>query len=279
METPVMKRAISLQNIVDDDPELVAVHGVTSDVYDVFEEMLQQVCATEILGSDREREAVRRWTAYLGTLAAEMLIATSHLAVADNPRAQLVLNRNIFEYFVRNQWMMRHPSEALRLLDSLEALVAQELQRSPGLFDKASRDAIQSSYDAWAAQHPDLEDKVSSETRFTDMSREVLDTRFSPEFFWSYGFPSIIGHGKPHGIPDVLTPIGGGRVSRTERSAWLDRRVQLATTAGYGLQYASFVGLNYGLDLSPVHALNQRFADVLTTFGVTPEQVAVRKIT
>jgi hypothetical protein len=79
METK--KTVISLRNI-----------EVADAVYDEFEKLLEQTIVVDndrltFPGSPRDRENVRCWTLYLGTMAAEMLLGTMQLSVSDMPRA------------------------------------------------------------------------------------------------------------------------------------------------------------------------------------------------
>ena len=127
---------VSLKNVEDDDPKLVASFPIASDVYDLIESQIEKIGLTEIPGNAREQQSVRRWTLYIGTLFGEMLLASVNLSVFRMPRAQCVLNRQLFEYLVRNQWIVKHPDEATRLLDCLPGIVQREVQRSSSAFDR-----------------------------------------------------------------------------------------------------------------------------------------------
>lgn len=125
---------------------------------------------------------------------------------------------------------------------------------------QSTRTAIEKNYEEWSTKNPALDAQISSDERFTDMARDVLGSRFSVDFFYSYGLPSLIVHAKPHGIPGVLRLREDGQMERRYDSVWLDRKDELAQGVGMALQYAMFIALNYGLDSTKVSDLNARFS-------------------
>lgn len=150
------KRVIRL-NIEDSDPKIVAFYPIASDAYDALEDILRKIGLLAIPADQRSRESVRRLTLYLGTLFGELMVATTQVALLEMPRAQYVLNRQLFEYFVRNQWLVMHPDEALRQMDTLPRAVFTEMKRFPNVFGAATRAGIEQNYREWAQQHPALD--------------------------------------------------------------------------------------------------------------------------
>jgi len=221
-----LKKKISLKNIEEGDPKLVALWEVADATFDALESLLREIGHIPIQ-NDRQRESVRRWTLYLGTLFAEAFHASTLLAVATMPRAQVVLDRQLFEYSIRTQWLMKHPDEATRLLDSVQGFVQRELTSSSKLFDAVTRASLEKNYEDWKRDHADLDAKVSSRESFTAMAADVLGDRFNPELFWLYGLPSLIVHGKPHGIPDVHRLAGSNQLERSPNSNWFTSTDQL----------------------------------------------------
>ena len=269
-----VKRAIGLK-VEDDDPRLVAFYPISDSAYDAFEDTLRNVGLVQNDGRGRRWESVRRLSLYLGTLFGELMVATTQVAILEMPRAQYVLNRQLFEYFVRNQWFMANQDEALRQMNVLPRTVFKEMEQFPSLFDPATRAGITRNYQEWAREHPELDVDVQ-EVGPTRMIRDVLGARQDPELFWYYAHPSIIVHGKTHGIQEVLRDLGGGQLERVINSPGLDRVDELNRATGFTLEYAAFLSANYGLDGSKVSEISTRFAETLRCFGIEPETIVVR---
>jgi hypothetical protein len=269
------KRAIGL-TVEDDDPRLVAFYPIADSAYDAFEETLRRVGLVPNDGLGRRWESVRRLSLYLGTLFGELMVATTQLAILEMPRAQYVLNRQLFEYFVRNQWFMANQDEALRQMDVLPRTVFKEMEKLPKLFDAATRAGITQNYQEWAKEHPELDVDVK-EVGPTRMIRDILGVQQDPDLFWYYGHPSIIVHGKTHGIQEVLRDLGGGQLERVINSPGLDRVNELNRATGFTLEYAAFLAVNYGLDQATIGAISGRFGEALQSFGIEPETVTVRR--
>ena len=98
------------------------------------------------------------------------------------------------------------------------------------------------------------------EGRFTDWARCVLGSRFEREFFRQYSYPSVIAHGKPHGVIDVLEPIGPGQVKHYWDSRTIDELSELSKLAAVLIECIAFVRRLYGLDISDVFKLNKEHA-------------------
>ena len=270
-----IKKTISLKEIEEDDPAVVALWEVADATFEALECLLRDVGHVPIQ-NDRERESVRRWTLYLGGLFVEGFHASTLLAVASTPRAQIIIDRQLFEYSIRNQWLMKHPDEATRLLDSLQGFVQKELRSSSKLFDAATRASLEQNYEEWKRDHVELDAKVSSRENFTKMAEDILGDRFNPELFWLYGLPSLIVHGKPHGIPDVLRLVGLNQLERSPRSNWFTSADQLMKAIGISHEYATVVALNFRLDATVIDVLNIRLGTVLSELGIAAVQVEVR---
>jgi len=271
-----IKKAISLKNVESDDPEIVALWEVANDTFDALESLLGDIENVPIQ-SDRERESVRRWTLYLGGLFLEAFHASTLLAVACTPRAQLILDRQLFEYSIRSQWLMKHPGDATRLLDSLQGVVQKELKSASKLFDVETRASLAQNYEEWKLAHADLDAKVSSQQSFTKMAEDVLGDRFDPELFWLYGLPSLIVHGKPHGIPDVLRLVGANQLERSPNSNWFTSADQLMKAIGISHEYGTILALKFEADGSVLDDLNKRLGDVFAALGIVATQVQVKR--
>ena len=141
----------SFKNTEDADPKLGKVFPIASKLYDLFESQLQAVGMQPV--RERERIATTRWTMYIGTLFAENYLASIHISVLEMPRAQTILNRQLFEYFIRNQWLLLHGKEAADLLDSLPKIVQGEVERS-AVFDDQTATAIHEQYEDWVKTSP-----------------------------------------------------------------------------------------------------------------------------
>lgn len=260
------KKAVQLEE-TKDDPEFVAFYGVADQANDLLAGTLNEILSLSKPG--RRSVYLHWWTLYLGTLAHELATASSQLLLLDMPRAAVVTIRQVFEYSVRTQYLYAHDDEAEALMDSLQWRVWKEAQSAPDYFTDELREQYRKNYRQWADEHPELETALR-DGKFTDWAREVLASRFDSEFFRGYAYPSIIAHGKPHGIIDVLEPIGPGQVKHFWDSRTIDTLSELSKLATTVLEYVGFIRQKYGLDISKLAKLNELHGEVQHHFGYTP---------
>jgi hypothetical protein len=267
---------VSFAHIEDDDPNTAAMFAVASDAHDLVEAILRDIGAREISGADRTNESLRRLILYLGTVFNELFIASAHLGVLEMPRAQAALNRQLFELSVRMRWLLSHPDQALRLMDSLPKFPYEEIAKSGAELKPDLRAGIIANYEAWRDAHEDLDATVSARDRFGEMARDALGVeRAGKDMLWYYGVPSIIMHGKPHGIADVMTIRDDGQMERSIVSKWFDRGDELSRALGIALELATLLTRAYGLEQSRLIAMNTRFDGALREQGLEPELVPV----
>lgn len=267
-------RAVKLES-TETDPRFVAAYEVATASEDAFENTLREFGNLSISG-DRELESLRRISLYLGTLFGEAHAASTQLAFLEMPRAQYILNRQLIEYFARNRWFVEHGSEAAVELDLLPKTVYLEVQANAAAFsDPAFVKQITDNYTAWARQNPALDSVKPNTPSPTKMVRLALDT--AGDLFWYYGRPSIVVHGKSHGIQDVLDLRPDGTLERSPNSLGLNRVGEMHRATGITLQYGFLLAINFDLDLSRWDAVHRQFDAVLRGEGVTPEQVKVKK--
>jgi hypothetical protein len=195
-----------------------------------------------------------RWTAYLGTLLDEVATAAAELLVLDMPRAAVILNRQVFEYGIRLMYLYSHPDKAEALMDSLQWRVLKEAENASGFFTPEVRKRYEDNFREWEAEHPELNTQTSEES-FTEMAREVLGPMFSKYFFALYSVPSIIAHGKPHGITEVLE-VADGRVKRHYNSRTVNPLDELSNLAFFLLQAMRAIRYKYGLGMEQVQEVN-----------------------
>ena len=238
----------------------------------MFEAQLETIGLIPATGRDQIAKA--RWTMYVGTLFAENYLASVQLSVMDMPRAQVILNRQLFEYFIRNQWLLHHPGDAADLLDCLPKTVQGEVGRA-GVFDKSVASAIDKQYEDWAKNSPLANSKVQ-EANIKQMVEELSHGNFHREYFYLYSVPSLIAHARPHGIPDVLRITGPNEMERSPRSLWFERIDALNQSIGIMFQYASLLAGHFNCDMKSFAELNQKYGQLLNEFGQQPEVVGVK---
>jgi hypothetical protein len=251
------KKAVTL-NITNDDPVFVAYCDLANKAVDHLHDTLLKIIPLPQDG--RTNIYLHQWTIYLGTVLEESAIAATQLLLLDMPRAAVLLNRQVFEYSVRLRYLYSHEDVAVKLMDSLQWRVKNEAERAPDYFSEDLRKRYAANYEAWSSEHPGLETSVSEDS-FTQMARDVLGNRFAADFFRLYSYPSIIAHGKPHGIIDVLMSEDGGGVKRHYwDSRTVDTPTELSKTTSLVLEFAAAIRIRYGLDLDTIKAMDELHA-------------------
>jgi Family of unknown function (DUF5677) len=251
-DVPGSTKTIVSLNVVNDDPHFVALYKVASNAIDLLGDTLTEVL--RIPQSARREVCAMRWTAYLGTLLEEVATAASELFVLDIPRAAVILNRQVFEYSIRLMYLYCHPDKAEALMDSLQWQVLKEAENAWGSFTPEVRKRYEDNFREWEAEHPELNTQTSEES-FTEMAREVLGPTFNKYFFALYSVPSIIAHGKPHGIADVLE-VADGRVKRHYNSRTINPLDELSNLAYFLLPATRAIRYKYGLGMEKVQEVS-----------------------
>lgn len=250
-----------------DDPEFTAFYQVAAKTNKLLHDTLLEIMPRG--GGDRRSVYVHWWTLYLGTLLDELAEASLQLLLLDKQRAAVVTIRQVFEYSIRTQYLHAHDAEAESLMDSLQWRVWKEAEFTPDYFDAGLREQYAENYRQWAEEHREL-DLDSKEGSFTSWAREVLGKRFNSEFFRQYSYPSIIAHGKPHGVMDVLEPLGPGQVRHFWDSRTIDSLSEVSKLTSTIIEYVVFVRRKYELELSRAVELNAEHGEVQRRFGYVP---------
>lgn len=262
------KQAIHLSETKDDE-QFVVFYGVADKANKLLHETILEIAP---LGKPGRRNVyLHWWTLYLGTLADELADASAQLLFLDMPRAAIVTIRQVFEYSVRTQYLWAHEDHAEALMDSLQWRVKKEAELTPGYFNAELREQFSKNYQKWADEHPELDSETKEEKTFTKWAQEVLGNRFDTEWFRAYSYPSIIAHGKPHGIQDVLEPIGPAQVKHSWDSRTIDPLSELSKLAATVIEYVYFIRRKYGLNASKVIEVNELHGKVQDQFGYTPK--------
>lgn len=257
------------------DPRFVAAYEAALASGDAFEATLQALGNLPIAAGDRVLESLRRISLYVGTLFQEAHAASTQLSFMEMPRAQYILNRQLIEYFSRNRWFLENKESAVRDLDLLPKTVHKEVERNPGAFDAEFTRDIAHNYATWAKENPELDQIRHDIPGPTGLVKLALDE--PEELFWYYGRPSIIVHGKTHGIQDVLIKRADGSLERSPNSPQIDRIKEMHRATGFAIQYGFLLAVNFGLDQSTLAAAQSTFDITLREEGVTPRVIAVKR--
>lgn len=273
-EVPKTKPGVRLE-VETTDPRYVRAYRAASRMEDAFAKTVRALGDLPL--SDRTSESLRRLSLYLGTLATEAIAASIQLSLLEMPRAQYILNRQIFEYFARNRWFLEHKSAALMEMDLLPKTAYLEVRNNKGAFkDPAFVQQYEATYLAWAAQNPALDSAKHAVPGPTEMVRLSLDQ--PDDLFWYYGYPSIIVHGKTHGIQEVLKREPDGTLSRSENSLGLEPVREMYRTTAFCLQYGMLLAVNFPLAVAPdLKAAQQAFDDAMVSDGFVPQTLEVKK--
>lgn len=256
------------------DPQLLASFKLGQGLYDVLEIQLQQIGLIPISGADGEEESVRQWTLYIGTLFAEIMFGCVQVTLFQTPRVQHSLNRQLFEYHIRNQWMLKNPAIAKQLFDTLPRAARKEVRNAPNVLAPEAKAVIERNAQEWETQFPELAKKTDPDNLKT-MCSEIRNAESERDYFWLYTMPSLLVHAKPLGIPDVVSLTKTKQKERNPNSISLNRLEELNKTIGIALQYTATLALKYEVERTNVNELNARFGEILVKAGVTPEVVTV----
>lgn len=244
--------------------EFLSFFDLAGDVTDILHETVKEVIPLETTG--REEFALHQWTVYLGTLVDEYACAARELLLLDVTRAASVLIRQIYELWIKLVYYYKNEAKALALFDSLNWLVAGEANRAGNYFSADDRASYEENYRTWAEEHPEL-DINSSETNVKEMVKEVIGEDYETHYFRYYSLPSILGHGKPHGIMDVLSSEDGVR-KHYWHSRVLDPVSHLSRVIAFTLSTAAAIRLKYRLDTTKVKELDGRHAALAKASGL-----------
>ncbi len=268
-----LKREIHFTS-TEKEPRFVAAYNVAIALGDAFEATLETLGNVPI-ANNRELESLRCISLYLGTLFHEVYTASMQLSFMEMPRAQYILNRQLIEYYARNRWFLENKKAAVRDLDLLPKTVHTEVERNPGAFDSAFRKTIADNYAEWARDNPALDQVKHAIPGSTELVKTALDK--ADELFWYYGHPSVIVHGKTHGIQDVLKKRADGGLERSPNSIGIDRITEMHRATGFALQYGFLLAMNFKLDQTLLVTAEEMFDSTLRGEGLTPETVAVKR--
>ena len=270
-----MPNKVSLANIEETDPQIVAFFAIASDAHDLLEDLTLQICSNEIDSADRAFESLRRLIVYQATLFNESFLASSHLCVLGMARAQIVLNRQLFELMIRSRWYAAHKDEALKVIDSLPKTAWKESKPAKDVVEASIIASVQANYEAWKAENPGLDDAHIPD-EFTKMAKEVLGDRYTFDFLWHYSLPSVLVHGKAQGMADVMIIEDDKRLRRSQESVLYEPASELGRALGIAMEYAVFLVQFFGFDLAKISMLHTRFADTMRSFGMEPEMIQVK---
>jgi len=245
-----MSREISL-DVKNGDPQFVKWYEVANKTIELLAVSVFE--ARQVSSTSRRDESVTRWTAYLGTLIEEAGNAAAHALVLEMPRAALILNRQVFEYRIRLAYLYAHPEKAEALLDSLPYTVLKEARNAHGFFEPEMLQQYETNFREWAEEHPEL-DSQTNEQGFRPMAEEILGETFSRDFFFHYSLPSIIAHGKPQGMVDVLEMVDGRPVWHPN-SRMADASSEFSKLAYSLLGAILSIRERYSLDMKPFNLI------------------------
>jgi hypothetical protein len=211
----------------------------------------------------------------LGGLFSELLAASVELAVHEMPRAQYILNRQLLEYLAQTRWFIEHRGAATDALDRLPKTVYLEVIANTDAFEQSYIEEITRIYKDWANEHKEVDESPPQrQPKITELVKLALQPG---ELFWYYGLPSIMVHGKIHGIQDVLGKKPDGTMERSLSSRQLDRVEELRRAAGFALHYALLLSINFDLPIENIRSAESDFAEALKGEGIPTKTVPVQK--
>lgn len=274
-EEPRKEGKLSFAQIEETDPKIVKFFSIGLKLYDAFEDQLQAIGMTPVSG--RENIAKARWTMYVGSLFGENYLASIHLAVMAMPRAQVNLNRQLFEYMIRNQWLLLHPADAADLLDILPWDAHEEVQKAKDIFDADFVKDIEQQFEEWKKRSPlaDLKNR-KQQPGVQAIVDELMPGSPTKEYFNMYSVPSIVGHAKGLGITDVLRPTGPNQFERDPNSIQFPRLFTLLRAVSLIMRYGFFLGGHFNHDTGKFAKLQVDYETALKGFGIELEEIRIK---
>lgn len=272
-DEPRKEGKLSFAHIEETDPKIVKFFSIGSELYDAFEDQLQAAIGMTPV-SGRENIAKARWTMYVGSLFGENYLASIHLAVMAMPRAQVNLNRQLFEYMIRNQWLLLHPADAADLLDILPWDAHEEVQKAQDIFDPDFVKDIEHQFQEWKKRSP----LASLKNRKQQPGVQAIVDELMPgsptkEYFNMYSVPSIVGHAKGLGITDVLRQTGPNQFERDPNSIQFPRLFTLLRAVSLIMRYSLLLGGHFNHDIGKFAKLQVDFETAQKGFGIELEEI------
>lgn len=256
-------------HIKKDDPKLVAMFTLAQSSADLLQKLIQQVWENKFIDKTTKDGALLQLLGVLGTLAWETAVAANQLALVGLSRAMHVLTRSTFEYSIRLRWYHQNPNEAVQHMNSLPRKIYEEIKSTKGAFSDEVRTKIVEGYKIWQSEHSEF-DRQFNENTFTDMARSVMSETFDSEWFFLYAYPSVIAHGKPHAISDIMSYEGDTMVLQMN-SRQLDINMELGKIASIITELIGFIvnyyALDFAKDIQIFNELNSKLEKTLAEQG------------
>jgi hypothetical protein len=167
----------------------------------VRERLRSRVCfnfnCTDVPEDPKER-ALFYWCALLGVFTHEMSEASSMLAIAGKLRGAAVLNRALFEYWLRLRYYTKKPEKAVEDLENHSARFKKLALAYPEEFSAVSRGQLEIVFGDVDGDAINRQIKHMVET-MADNDAELVDVTYN----WLYAMASMFVHGNEAAFFDL----------------------------------------------------------------------------
>ncbi len=264
-------------NYDESDQNVIEFSNICNKFFDLIEDQIQVIGNRPINGNARAEESLRRFTMYIATLFNEQLIAANQLGLFAMTRSHAILNRQLFEYFIRLKWLYMKPEKATEWLNTLPKKVLKEVEQSGDAFCHDTKNIIINNIKEWLKNHHEF-DNYFKESSFKTMVEEVIGSSKSDEdYFFHYTIPSFLIHGKPQLINDVFSIADHGKLQRSQGSLSFDRYEEYFKTISFGLFFATIIAQNYSLPQDKIKELDNKYSLILANSGRKVEYQSIKK--
>jgi hypothetical protein len=184
--------------------------------------------------NDPEERALWYWSALLGLLTLEMSLSSQTLALAENLRGATVLNRALFEYWLRLRFYSKRRAEAVQDLDNHAARFKKLAEAFPTQYSDITPEQFAQAY-------ADVEgDPINR--RVSDMVRVMAND--DPEIIgatygWYYAMASMFAHGNEAAFFDLVRTDSNDLPVPSDDLDWKSKRLKkndvIANSASWAL--------------------------------------------
>lgn len=204
----------------------------------------------------------KNFSMYYGVLLQEVLSGAIVAVESLHPRVLVILNRCIFEYSVKSEYLLRNPDVAVKQGNTLPA---RRYKSAKDAFknDAAIRRRLEREYQEFRSTSS-LSEKAG-DVPMADMSERLYGDR--QPYIRNFVMGSIFVHGFPEGVVDVIETDRKNNRQYIHFDSAVSNFDALMTNSGYYvLRYVDNVVRHFGLDDRTIRAAREQFAPYLEQY-------------
>jgi hypothetical protein len=237
-------------------PEYIGLRGDAVNLCKDHIALLRAICGDLTVPKKTQKRLSKRdlagyrWQIFLGTLMADVAEGLLDMVEPEHVRPMWILNRSIFEYQQKSEFLIKNRKIAFEQYGSLVARKFSELMRLSHP-TKAHSQALVAEYLDWK-RTSGIRDKYSGDRgAFTmhlanadkaKVKRDAEGNEYTEEFAIAYAIPSFFVHAAPAAMEEVFLNLRDASDLRLRAGPYLTDSVQqLGLTCTNMLRFAATV--------------------------------------